>query len=379
MRILFLIIFSLFAHAIDYKSNIKLKYLSYDSFANETLFQGDTKIKLENDIFAVNLSAEYLYSSEYKQRRYLMFNELYITKDYEEYSMVFGKLIKFMGELEGFNSADILNQKNYLLDPFEKSVKLGSYMVSVSKYFEEDSVEFGVKFYEEGQKYPTWNTPYSPFAMNYNDTLVLSANAYTPTFYLLYALSNAKFTAMHGYDNKRYFVPLNQSTLSQYAYKVNKFLLTSNYLYKDTIFKLESSYTDVIDEKNMGDYTQISFGMENNFYNIYGMDIGIYTEYYRYMYLQESVKNVDISELYNNDIFAALRLNFNDVQASEIKGGILHDMQNSEKIFKVEAKTRVMDMFVIRGEFLQTLPKADTLLSNIGESTRFTLGLSYAF
>lgn len=377
---LFLILsFAMLVHAAEYKSNIGLKYLSYDSFANETLLQGDTKLKLQNELFTTTLHVEYLYSSEYKQRRYLMLNELYMSKDYEDYSFVFGKVIKFVGELEGFNSADIFNQKNYLLDPFEKSAKLGSYMLSLTKYFDEDSLEFGVKFYEESQKYPTWHTPYSPFALNYNDTLESSDNVYSPTFYLLYTLSDTKFIAIHGYDNKRYFIPLNQNTLSQYAYKVNKFLLTSNYLYKNTIFKLESSYTDVINDKNMGDYTQISFGMENNFYDIYGVDIGLYTEYYRYVYLQDGLKNMDISELYDNDLFVALKLNFNDVGASEIKGGILHDTQNSEEIFKIEAKSRIVDSLVVHVEFLRTLPKADTLLSNIGKSSRFTLGLTYTF
>lgn len=377
---LFLILsFAMLVHAAEYKSNIRLKYLSYDSFANETLLQGDTKLKLQNDVFTTTLHVEYLYSSEYKQRRYFMLNELYISKDYEDYSFVFGKVIKFIGELEGFNSADIFNQKNYLLDPFEKSAKLGSYMLSVSKYFEEDSLEFGVKFYEESQKYPTWHTPYSPFALNYNDTLESSDNVYSPTFYLLYTLSDTKFIAIHGYDNKRYFVSLNQSTLSQYAYKVNKFLLTSSYLYKNTIFKLESSYTDVINDKNMGDYAQLSFGMENSFYNVHGTDIGLYTEYYRYVYLQDSLKNVNISELYNNDIFVALKLNFNDIGASELKGGVLHDTQNGEEIFKIKAKSRIVDGLVINGEFLRTLPKADTLLSNIGKSSRFTLGLTYTY
>ncbi|MBU1218004.1 hypothetical protein KJ870_09675 [bacterium] len=379
IKLLLLLSSILLAHAVDYKSNIALKYKSYDSFTNELLFQGDTKLKLENDIFTSNINIEYLYSKEYKQKRYLMLNELYITKEYEYYSFVFGKTIKFLGELEGFNIADIYNQKNYLLDPFDKSAKLGSYSLFATKYFNEESVEFGIKFYEESQKYPTKETPYAPLGINYDNELELSDQTYTPTVYLTYSLPNAKIVFMHGYDNKRYFMPINENTLSQYAYRVNKLLLTSNWLYKDAIFKLESSCTDVIEDKYMGDYTQISFGVENNFYDVYGADIGVYTEYYKYIYLEESVKNVDISEIYDNDIFMALKLNFNDVGASEIKGGLMHDVKNREEVLKIEVKTRVMDVCVVQGEFLQTLPKENTLLSNIGESTRFTFGLTYSF
>jgi hypothetical protein len=379
IKLLLLLSSILLAHAVDYKSNIALKYKSYDSFTNELLFQGDTKLKLENDIFTSNINIEYLYSKEYKQKRYLMLNELYITKEYEYYSFVFGKTIKFLGELEGFNIADIYNQKNYLLDPFDKSAKLGSYSLFATKYFNEESVEFGIKFYEESQKYPTKETPYAPLDINYDNELELSDQTYTPTVYLTYSLPNAKIVFMHGYDNKRYFMPINENTLSQYAYRVNKLLLTSNWLYKDAIFKLESSCTDVIEDKYMGDYTQISFGVENNFYDVYGADIGVYTEYYKYIYLEESVKNVDISEIYDNDIFMALKLNFNDVGASEIKGGLMHDVKNREEVLKIEVKTRVMDVYVVQGEFLQTLPKENTLLSNIGESKRFTFGLTYSF
>ncbi len=379
IKLLLLLSLSLLVHAMEYSSNNALKYESYDSYKNEIVFEGDTKFKLQNEAFTTNLTLEYLYSSEYKQRRYLMLNELYLTKEYEDYSFVFGKIIKFLGELEGFNIADVFNQKNYLFDPFDKSAKLGSYSLFATKYFDENSLEIGVKFYEEAQKYPTGNTPYAPFKMNYDETLEVSDKAYTPTLYLTYALSNAKLMFVHGYDNKRYFAVQNQTTLTQYAYRVNKLLLTSNLLYKDVIFKLESSYTDVISDKNMGDYAQISAGIEKSFYDIYGVDMGLYAEYYRYIYLQDSIKNVDISEIYDNDVFVALKLNFNDVGASEIKSGLLHDVKNQEEVFKIEAKTRVRDMFVIEAQYLQTMPKENTLLWAIGATKRFTFALNYAF
>ena len=373
--------------AIEHKSTVSLKYLSYDNYKNETLLQGETSLNLGNDIFTTDIRVEYLYSSEYKDRRYIMLHELYLSKEYEDYSFVFGKTIKYWGELEGFNIGDVYNQKNYLLDPFEKSDKLGAIGLSAKKYFAENSLEFIVKFYEQDIKYPSLDSLYSPFTMNYNKELYLSDKRYTPSIYMVYNLisderldSDTKLILMHGYDNKRYFIPFSQTTLTQYAYRVNKFLFTSNILYSDTLFKCEASYTDIINDDKMSDYSQLSFGVEKSFYNIASTDLDIYVEYYKYIYMQDDkMENVDISEIYNNDVFSALKLNFNDVRSSEIKAGVLYDLDNSERVFKVEAKSRIIDGLISNAEYLQILSSENTLLSNIGDSTRFILGLSYTF
>ena len=378
IRIFLALLISVFLHAIEYKSNISLQHVNYDNYANEEVLSGNTKLEYENNIFRANLTLEYIYSSEYKDKRYILLNELYATKEFDDYSFSFGKIIKYWGELEGFNIADIYNQKNNLFDLFNNSAKLGSLAFLGTRYFDEDSMEFGIKFYEENQEFLFMN--------NYDNELELSDNKFTPTFHFSYSFisdkyldSETKLILVHGYDNKRYFTPINKTTLSQYAYRVNKFLLLSNIIYKDTIFKYEVSYTDVISEKNMSDYAQLSFGLENNIYDIFGLDVGIYSEYYRYIYIQDKIQNVDMSEIYDNDIFLALKLNFNDVRSSEVKGGILYDLQNSERVFKLEAKSRVIDNFVLSSEFLHILPASKTLLAGIEVKTRAMISLMYSF
>jgi len=99
--------------------------------------------------------------------------------------------------------------------------------------------------------------------------------------------SEGKITILHGYDNKRYFIPKNNTTLVQYAYRVNKLLALLHLIYEDIIFKTELAYTDVIYDKKMSDYTQLSFGLEKGFYDIKGMDSNLYIEYYRYIYADD--------------------------------------------------------------------------------------------
>lgn len=387
IRIVLVLVFTLCLNAIEQKTEISTKYISYNDFDNEAIVFGRTDVDIENEYLPIHVGLEYLYSSEYKERRYVMLNEMFVTKDFEDYGFKFGKIIKQWGELEGFNVGDIYNQKHYLLDPFDKSAKLGSIGLSATKYFDENSLELDIKFYEQDLKYPSYLDPYNPFDMQYSKELNLSNKRYTPSVYVIYNFisdesidSDSKLIFNHGYDNKRYFVPIDQATLSQYAYRVNKLIYMTNIVYDDTIFKCEMAYTDVIKDELMSDYAQLTFGVEKTLYDLLHADTTLYLEYYNYYYKNnEKLQDVDISEIYNNDIFVALRIDFTDVRSSEIKLGILYDLDNRERVFKIRAKSRIYDSFVLSGEFLQIVAKENTVLSYLGNSSRATFGLTYTF
>ena len=390
MRVVLLLVFVL-SHlmAFEQKTEISLSGIAYSNYNNEIVAEGNSEITLDNAYFQTDTNIEFLYSNEYKQRRYLLLNELYISKGFDAYSVSLGKKMNYWGELEGFNIADVYNQKNYLKNPFDKSAKHGAWGANITRYFEENSLEFGLKFYEEDIPLPTNHTPYASLSMNYDKELRLSNERYSPTPYLKlnfvsdeYLDTETSLILLHGYDNKRSFIPISATTLSQYAYRVNKALLLSHIIYTDTIFKTELAYTNVVDNAQMSDYTQISAGVEHSFYELIGStDITLFSEYYRYIYSDTNkLKNVDISEIYDNDFFLALRMNFNDVKSSELKVGILQDIQKTEQVIKATLNTRVYDSFVIDGEYLQIRSSTkNTILSHFGNSSRFTLALHYTF
>ena len=390
MRTLLLLVFTLsYLMAFEQKTDIGFSGIVYSNYNNEIVADGSSKIILNNNYFQTDADIEFLYSDEYKERRYLLLNELYFSKDFDAYSVSIGKRVKYWGELEGFNIADVYNQKNYLKDPFDKSAKYGAWGADISRYFDENSLEIGLKFYEENMKIPTNHTPYAPLSMNYDRELRLSDERYMPTLYLkanlvsdAYFDSETSLILLHGYDNKRSYVPISTITLAQYAYRVNKALFLSHIIYNDTIFKTELAYTDVLDDAQMSDYTQLSVGVEHSFYEVVGStDITLFTEYYRYLYNDTNkLKNVDISEIYDDDLFLALRMNFNDVRSSELKVGILQDVQKAEQVIKATFRTRFYDSFVLDSEYLQIRSSAqNTILSHFGNSSRFTLALHYTF
>ncbi len=389
MKIVFLVfLFVSSLVAYEHKFELGVDGMGYSKYTNETVASGSAMLSFSNDFFQTDAKLEFLYSSEYKERRYLLLNELYITKEFDDYALSLGKKIKYWGELEGYNVSDIYNQKNYLKDPFDKTAKYGAMGADITRYFDENSLELGVKFYEDDIIYPQNSTPYSPFPLTYEKKLHLSDKRYTPTLYLSATLvsdeyidSETKVIFLHGYDTKRDIVFNPTYSLSQYAYRVNKALLLSHIIYSDIIFKTEFAYTDVIDYTPMSDYTQLGIGIEKSFYDLKKTDVTLYTEYYRYIYTDnKKVKNVDISEVYDNDLFLALRINFNDVRSSELKLGVLEDLRKNERIFKAEAQSRVFDSFVFHAEYLHVVSNnTDTLLSEFDDSSRFVLGVKYTY
>ena len=389
MKIVFLfILFVSSLVAYEHKFELGVDGMGYSKYTNETVASSSAMLSFSNDFFQTDAKLEFLYSSEYKERRYLLLNELYITKEFDNYALSLGKKIKYWGELEGYNVSDIYNQKNYLKDPFDKTAKYGTIGADITRYFDENSLELGVKFYEDDITYPQDSTPYSPFPLTYEKKLHLSDKRYTPTLYLnatlvsdKYIDSETKVIFLHGYDTKRDIIFNPTHSLSQYAYRVNKALLLSHIIYSDIIFKTEFAYTDVIDYIPMSDYTQLGVGIEKSFYDLKKIDITLYTEYYRYIYADnKKAKNVDISELYDNDLFLALRINFNDVRSSELKLGILEDLSKSERLLKAEVQSRVFDSFVLHAEYFHIVSNhTDTLLSKFDNSSRFVLGVKYTY
>jgi len=374
-----------FLNAVDGHSNFSIQKTYYNKSVPESQIHGNTYIEAKQDKTTSKIDVDYRFSSSY-DKQYINLKEFYTIQEYKDYLFSIGKVIKHWGELEGFNITDVYNQKNYLADPFNKDEKIGKWSLSASKYSKNQILELGMKFYEANQKLPHKKAPYSPIPVNYNRKLQLEDSRKTPTVYARYTVttddnieSDTSFIVQSGYDNKRYFSPKDKNTLVQNAYRANKYMIHSNVNYNDTFIKGEASYTDVINNKVVSDYHQVAVGVEKTVYDIIGMDVGLYTEYYKYKYKEKKLENQDMSEVYNNDVFLAMKVNLNDVGNTELKAGVLVDLDSSEKIFKVELKSRIKDKVVLKGEVLKIKDAKNSLLSNFKDTTRTNFDATYNF
>ena len=391
MRKLFLIVISIGSlsanDTFQLKGNVGLDYIGYNNSHNDYLVKGKNEISLKKENLSFYSEVDYFYSQNYKNKRDFYINEIYGFATFENIDLKVGKIIQYWGALEGYNVTDVFNQKNTILDPFDKSEKKGSWS-SILTYYDNynNNWELGLKFYEDDNAYFDRDSPYYQLPLSYNNHLELSHSRYTPTFHLKYTFSSNLFfendtsiVIQHGYDNKRYYKVNPNHQITQYAYTASKILLFNTSIYEGYIFKFEGAYTDVKHNNLMSDYGQLALGIEKELYAQDSLNVTLYTEYYRYFYKDKSKqKNSDLSELYDNDVFIATKISFNDISDSEIKLGLLHDLGKKETFLKVEGKTKISDNFVLQSEILHFSDNFKTY-ENLQGHTRFKVGLYYYF
>jgi len=150
----------------------------------------------------------------------------------------------------------------------------------------------------------------------YDDKLLTKASRYRPSIYLKYADTtdteyalDYAFIFENGYDSQRYYTKALQAnnivTTQENAYLVNKFMTYDTLVVGATLYKLEASYADIIDDKLISDYIHLGLGAEHTLSQVYKeADLGLLVEYYRYITLQSGKKDdLDLFELFQNDLF----------------------------------------------------------------------------
>lgn len=373
----------LFSSGLEHKTHWSVAQVTYDKSDPETQFSGSTELKFKDKGYTLKLLVDYLYAPKY-EKQYVQLNELYFSQDYKSYTFSLGKIIKHWGELEGYSITDTFNQKNYLLDPFDKDKKIGTWSVLASNYVDNNKFELGLKVSERNQKFPDIGTPFYPFPLSYSQNSKLDSSKLYPTFHASYGLSfdndaqsEVKFIFQRGYDNKRYVGLSSNNALSQNIYKCNKYMfLFSSEIFDDTMFKIEAAYTHIDENTLVDDYTQVGVGLEKNIYKILGGDMMLVAEYYHYD--STKVANTDISEIYNNDVFGAIKYNFNDTRSSEIRAGLLYDVKTKEQVMQFKAKTRIFDT-VLAAEVLAIKDAKESILSSFEDTLRANVSLTYYF
>lgn len=371
-------------YAYEHQTHLILQENFYNTNKEETQFSGNTEFEFETGNLTSKIDIAYLLNSKF-DKRYIFINELFTRYEHNEYSFTWGRVVKYWGVMEGFNLADVFNQKNYLNDFFDKSKKIGSYTFLASRYFANNQLELGIRTYEQNQQMPQKNSPFALYPLEYNDELQLEKSRWRPTVHLNFNWSledsmdsEVKFIFQTGYDNKRYALPSEEKILSQHAYLANKYmLLFGNTLYGGINFKLEAAYTDVKNDVYMSDYMQASAGLEKGF-TFDATTVSLFAEYYYYGYKSKKMKNVDISELYNNDLFLATKINMNNFMNSEFKAGLLYDLDNHEQVLKLDMSTRV-NQNIFAMEFVKIQSAEEGLLSNFIDSTRVKLSITSIF
>ena len=297
VNLVFLALF-IYADEVEIKGNIGVEYKK-QNFSNSFIKDIESKsintqlelTKYYEDI-KVFTKIEALNDKDDKNRKYLKLNEIYIKYEAEDHEISVGKDIRFWGSLELYNLTDIYNKKNTLNDPYDKDKKLGAKNITLNKYFENE------------------------------DELSITIANETYDKYIKYSGSRDEVDFS--------FVVQND----------DKFFTYNTMVKDDTLYKLEYLYNF----KN-SNYYEFGSGIEHTLYGIVDKkDLGLIVEYYKSD--NKILQNQD-------DIFAGVRVTFNDIDSSDIVAGTIKDLDTNNYSYSFEYNTRFFDKFKTKISYMK--------------------------
>ena len=373
-------------------ANLEAKYM------NES-FTGFVKVRVQQDYYDLQGSAKHTY------RSFVRLDELYGSYDFADDTIVVGKNILFWGALEVRSLVNVFNPDELRADPFYTD-KLGVINASYTHYTESGEISAIVKLYEQDRKMPAYPYVYYYFPATvqtapnvnlplvYDETLKTKASRYRPSIYLKYsdttdteyALDYA-FIFENGYDSQRYYTKTLQAnntlTTQENAYLVNKFMTYDTLVIGATLYKLEATYANILDDALISDYIHVGSGAEHTLSQVYKeADLSLLVEYYRYITLQSGKKDdLDLFELFQNDLFLGLRYSFNQGNDASIVGGGIFDLDYNEQVYYMEYQTRLLDTFKLNFDYRYISPSKNynTAFKLMGAHERLSLKLGYYF
>ena len=408
-----------FYHNVSIQGNVDLTSQFYlkrpknkhaDNYtASAELELGYVKDDLE---FKTKLSAQQDYydlkgTHQQTKRSFLRLDELYLQYEMENDQIKIGKDIKFWGALEVRNITDGFNPTDLRADPFYVD-KLGVWNASFTHYTESGGISFIVKAYEQSRDmsafpyvyyyFPeTIHTNFGSAPLHYKNDLITQSGKTRPTFYLKYSGStDTKYPLdfaiilQNGYDSQRYystnFSPLTGDfQAKENAYIVNKLMTYDTLVVDSTLYKLEAVYADVEDSNvnNVSDYIHLGLGVEHTLTQVYKeADLGLIAEYYYYDTLEKGKKtDLELFELFQNDLFLGLRYSFNEGNDASIITGAILDLDYNEQVYYFEYESRIAEIIKLNFDYryIKPSPTKPTAFHLMGAHERLSLKLGYYF
>jgi len=349
-----------------------------------------TKIKLQQDLNDLESGAKDTH------RSYARIDELYGEYEFDDSQVLVGKSIRFWGALEVRNIADVFNPYDLRADPFYKT-KLGVINAEYTRYTETGELSFIVQLYEQPREMSAYPYVYYYFPKNitYSKDLKTQHGRYRPNIYVKYSDSYEGDTYsldynvifQNGYDSQRYYTTHltanNEVETNEHAYLVNKFITYDTLVSGATLYKLEAIFTDVLNNDQISDYSHLGLGVEHTIPQVYDeADLGLLAEYYSYDTIDGSKRNdLQLFEVFQNDLFLGLRYSFNKGDDSTIVGGGIFDLDYDEDVYYFEYNTRIADSYKITFDYRYIEPSKHyaTVFNLMGRHQRISLKVGYYF
>ena len=369
----------------------------YRAFDNENSSKAKHSSALEVNIELKHRGSEYSFAStadflkdfDDSSRTYARLNEIYLTKHFENSDFSVGRRVYFMGALEVLNPVDIISRQNFGRDALDDRYRIGTYMAMYEYYSDEVQVSLSAFGSERADEFGSASSVYNIFQTNISKKLQSQNSKNSPSIMLKvqgtldeeYALDYA-IGILRGYDAQRTFSQKleQEQWLSTTAFTYNTLALDN------TLYKFEARVSDIDKNKEarMDDYIYWGAGIEHTLAAVYeNTDVGLLAEYYNWVRLDSNYMSSDsMMVLMQNDLFLGLRVAMNNSSSTEIVGGVIVDLVDSnEQSYYTQVKSRIFDTFLLDLDLRYLSPSNNriTMMSLIGEHSRATVNVRYYF
>ena len=399
--LIFILFYSFLNAEVEFKSSIAIDaqmFSSNKSSVNKTssniTFEQKLSLKksFNDSFYFVEFYAQEdlsdFTSKEDNKRSYIRLNELYYQKDFENDKILFGKSIRFWGALEASNITDVFNQQELRSKP-SKTDKKGAYNIEYTHYYDDSEISIIVKIHEENNDMASSSYYYNNLPLKYSKKLKSKSNKNRASIYLKYTGSLSEdiyldysFIYLNGFDSQRY-LSIENNIFSQNIYLVNKFINYYTLVSDSTLYKLEFLYTDIINDKKISNYIQVAFGAEHSLEAFESSsEVSLLAEYYYFKNLENNkLSDKDLVNIFQNDLFLALRYRLNDFSDSTFLLGVLIDSEYKEQSYSLEYESSLIDSLKLKInlDYINAVKNTNTVYSTFSNSKTISFNLSNHF
>ena len=286
----------------------------------------------------------------------------------------------FWGVTEVYHLIDIINQTDLIEHP-EGKQKLGQPMINFVAEPELGSLELFYLPYFRERTFPGETGRFrTQHPVNNDSAQYESKNEkwnqdWAIRFFKNFGSIDLGLSHFSGTNREPRLLPYldneGKIKLMTYYETVRRSSIDTQATYHDILFKFEALYLSGGNQ----DYRASTGGIE---YSLTGIiddnDLSFLCEYFY------DSRRKEATTQYDNDLFVGLRLTFNDGNGSDFLAGMVKDLDNNEKIYILEANTRLNEILSLKYEsrhFRNT--SADSILGNLRQDSYFSLSLTTYF
>ena len=293
----------------------------------------------------------------------------------------------FWGVTESQNLVDIINQIDLIEHPNEK-VRLGQPMAHLTYSGDWGALELFGMTYHRGRTYSgrrgrlrlpiVMDDDYATYESGAGkwhwDVAARYSNSFGP---LDLGLSAFEGTSREPYPRLAFNdggIPI----LAPHYVQIRQLGLDAQLIAGSWLFKLETIHRagglNILGAEE--DFAAFVFGTEYSLYSVFGtaIDVGLLTEW------NYDDRRSRSTNRFQNDLFFGTRIGFNDVEDTEIIGGVLTDLDHSSHFVAVEFNRRLLERWTLHFDAVVLLNVGEQDFLYVSRRDSYVeLGLSYSF